>query len=395
MAVYSVLPPFLVFPDSDGTPLENGQIFIGQPGFEARSTPKASFFDTAQTIPTGTATGAAIRTMGGFPARNGSPAMFYVDGDFSISVLDRNGVLLYSALNTTLAINLGAITTGPILAPDGNIVAVGLGFISEANTGWIRSSAGTVQYIVQGAVVAQMTATGVTFNQTVGGAGFSSGVLALAQPLDANLTELATPGAIGTLKVSDGANYDNITPGTTGQVLTGVTGDKPTFQTPPAPGTQRVVSSLVALSSTTSSAGTFSGGNMPANMKACGFFLYGGTYSAARAGIRVRIGNSGSFISAGYVASSEGASATTEFIVRHATATAGGVTAKGRLDFAGDANDDVVFDGSVAQTTTPSNGTGGGYITAASHGITVDRLQVTIESGSAWSAGSCYFWYEV
>ncbi len=206
MSVYSVLPPFLVFPDSDGTPLENGQIFIGQPGFEARTTPKASFFDTAQTIPTGTATGAAIRTMGGFPARNGSPAMFYVDGDFSISVLDRNGVLLYSALNTTLAINLGAITTGPILAPDGNVAAVGLGFINEANTGWIRSSAGTVQYIVQGSVVAQMTATGVTFNQTVGGTGFSAGVLAIAQPLDANLTQLATPGAVGTMPISDGTN---------------------------------------------------------------------------------------------------------------------------------------------------------------------------------------------
>jgi hypothetical protein len=249
LAVYSVLPPFLVFPDSDGTPLENGQIFIGQPGYEARTTPKASFFDTAQTIPTGTATGSAISTMGGFPARNGSPAMFYVDGDFSISVLDRNGVLLYSALNTTLAINLGAVDTGPILAPDGNIVAVGLGFINEANTGWIRSSAGTVQYIVQGSVVAQMTATGVTFNQTVGGSGFSAGVLAIAQPLDANLTELATPGSIGTLKVSDGANYDDITPGTTGQVLTGVTGGKPTFQTPAATGS-------VLLGTATTTSGT-------------------------------------------------------------------------------------------------------------------------------------------
>ena len=252
MAVYSVLPPFLVFPDSDGTPLENGQIFIGQPGFEARSSPKASFFDTAQTIPTGTASGSAIRTMGGFPARNGSPAMFYVDGDFSISVLDRNGVLLYSALNTTLAINLGAITTGPILAPDGNVAAVGLGFINEANTGWIRSSAGTVQYIVQGAVVAQMTATGVTFNQTVGGAGFSAGVLAIAQPLSTALTTLATAGAIGTLKVSDGASdYDDITPGTTGQVLTGVTGGKPTFQPLPAPGGLTFLATLATTSGAT------------------------------------------------------------------------------------------------------------------------------------------------
>jgi hypothetical protein len=166
MAVFSVLPPFLIFPDANGEPLQNGYIFIGQPGFEARTTPKASFFDTAQLIPTGTASGAAIRTMNGFPARQGTPAMFYVDGDFSISVLDRNGVLLYSALNTTLAVNLGG-AIGPVLAPDGNLAAVGIGFIDEVNTGWVRSATGTVQYVVQGAVVAQMTATGVVFNQTI------------------------------------------------------------------------------------------------------------------------------------------------------------------------------------------------------------------------------------
>lgn len=98
MAVNVVIPPYETFTDNEGKPLEAGYIFIGQPGFEAQSTPQASFFDAALTIPTGTASGAAVRTMGGFPMRNGSPAVIFVQGDYSITVKDRKGVILYSAL---------------------------------------------------------------------------------------------------------------------------------------------------------------------------------------------------------------------------------------------------------------------------------------------------------
>lgn len=178
MPTNTVLPPYAGFPDSNGLPLENGQIFIGQPGFEARTTPKASFFDLALTIPTGTASGSAIRTRGGFPARNGAPSAFYVDGDYSITVLDRNGVLLYTALNNTLAINVGA-AAGQVLGPDGNLAAVGIGFTNEGNTGWVRSAPGTVQDVVTGVVVSQRTTAGTVFQQPVSGAGFTSGVLGL------------------------------------------------------------------------------------------------------------------------------------------------------------------------------------------------------------------------
>lgn len=101
MTAATVLPPYMIFPDADGNPLEGGFIYIGQPGFEARTTPKASYFDRGMTIPTGTATGAAIRTMQGFPIRNGSPAAFYVDGDYSITVCNRIGSVIYSSLYAT------------------------------------------------------------------------------------------------------------------------------------------------------------------------------------------------------------------------------------------------------------------------------------------------------
>lgn len=188
MAVNSVLAPYPSFFDAAGDPLENGFIYIGEAGFEARSTPKASFFDVAQTIPTGTASGAAIRTKAGFPVNtSNAPAMFYADGDFSISVCDRNGVLLYSALNMTLALNVGA-AVGSVLWADGNLGAVGGGFANEPSTGFVRPSAGVMQSVVNGVLVSQQTATGTVFSQPVSGPGFVSGV---AAALDADLTQIA------------------------------------------------------------------------------------------------------------------------------------------------------------------------------------------------------------
>jgi hypothetical protein len=196
MAVNSVLAPYPTFFDATGAPLENGSIYIGEAGFEARSTPKASFFDDGLTIPTGTASGAAIRTSGGFPVnQSGSPAMFYVDGEYSISVCDRNGVLLYSSLTPTLVLNAGG-AVGPVLWADGNLSAVGGGFAGETNTGFVRPSANTMQTVVSGVLVSTQTDGGTDFAQPVSGTGFNSGVLAVAQPLDADLTALA--GLTGT-----------------------------------------------------------------------------------------------------------------------------------------------------------------------------------------------------
>lgn len=119
-----VTQPFPTFHDASGNPLEAGFIYIGQAGFEARSMPKASFFDAAMTIPTGTASGAAIRTMGGFPVRNSSPAVFFVAGNYSITVTDRNGVVQYSSLNSSTS-------SVPLTVDVSNFGAVGNGSTSD------------------------------------------------------------------------------------------------------------------------------------------------------------------------------------------------------------------------------------------------------------------------
>jgi hypothetical protein len=109
MPTNTVLPPVQLFTGTDGSPLEGGYVYIGMPGFEARSTPKASYFDAALTIPTGTSVGAAVRTGAGYPLRNGLPATIYVDGDHSITVTDRNLRVVFTALNR--AFELGTPTS--------------------------------------------------------------------------------------------------------------------------------------------------------------------------------------------------------------------------------------------------------------------------------------------
>jgi hypothetical protein len=98
MAVNQINPPFPTFNDQDGYPLNGGYLYIGQPGFEAQSTPKASFFDVALTIPTGSASGAAVRINGGYAVYNGAPSLIYADGPCSITVKDQNDVLIFSSL---------------------------------------------------------------------------------------------------------------------------------------------------------------------------------------------------------------------------------------------------------------------------------------------------------
>lgn len=99
MPVNQINPPFPTFNDQDGYPLNGGYLYIGQPGFEAQSTPKASFFDVGMTIPTGSASGAAIRINGGYAVYNGAPSLIYAEVPCSLTVKDQNDVLIFSSLN--------------------------------------------------------------------------------------------------------------------------------------------------------------------------------------------------------------------------------------------------------------------------------------------------------
>lgn len=96
MSATSVLPPFPIFTDSTGSPLESGYIYVGTVNLNPETNPIAVYWDIGLTIPAAQ----PIRTSGGYPARNGTPAALYVAvGECSILIRDKNGALVFSGQN--------------------------------------------------------------------------------------------------------------------------------------------------------------------------------------------------------------------------------------------------------------------------------------------------------
>jgi hypothetical protein len=92
MSTIEVQPPYPAFAGADGQPLENGYIWIGEANLDPQGNPIAVYWDAALTI----AAAQPIRTLNGYPSRNGTPARFFVDQDYSIRVMDKNGSVVYS-----------------------------------------------------------------------------------------------------------------------------------------------------------------------------------------------------------------------------------------------------------------------------------------------------------
>lgn len=96
MSALSVTAPFAVFTDIDGSPLDSGYIYVGTVNLDPVANPVTVYWDSALSIPATQ----PIRTINGYPARNGSAANIFIDGSsYSIKVLNRNAQLCFSMAN--------------------------------------------------------------------------------------------------------------------------------------------------------------------------------------------------------------------------------------------------------------------------------------------------------
>jgi len=93
MSALSIQPTYPIFTDIDGQPLENGYVWIGAANLDPQSNPIAVYWDGALTQPAMQ----PIRTSGGYPSNSGTPARLYVNNDYSIRVMNKNGSTVYSA----------------------------------------------------------------------------------------------------------------------------------------------------------------------------------------------------------------------------------------------------------------------------------------------------------
>jgi hypothetical protein len=90
--MYLLQQPYPQFTGLDGQPLNNGYIYIGLVGSNPEAAPTAVYWDSSLTIPASQ----PIRTINGYPSRNGSPAKMYCATDAQMTVRDVNLNLIYS-----------------------------------------------------------------------------------------------------------------------------------------------------------------------------------------------------------------------------------------------------------------------------------------------------------
>ena len=91
----SVNPPYPIFSEADGQPLENGYIWIGSANLDPQANPINVYWDAALTI----TAAQPIRTLNGYVVYQGTPSRFYTNGDYSIRVMDKNGSTIYTSLS--------------------------------------------------------------------------------------------------------------------------------------------------------------------------------------------------------------------------------------------------------------------------------------------------------
>jgi hypothetical protein len=93
MALTQVTGPYPIFTDLDGTPLDDGYLYIGLINQDPEQNPIQVFWDSNLTIPATQ----PIRTSNGYAYRNGTPALLYTAGEFSITIRNkREEFVLYS-----------------------------------------------------------------------------------------------------------------------------------------------------------------------------------------------------------------------------------------------------------------------------------------------------------
>jgi len=158
MTAISITPGYPTFADTDGSPLNDGYVYIGLEYQDPITAPTTAFWDKDFRIPADQ----PLRTSGGYVVRDGSPAAVYTGAAYSILVQNKNLVTVYnapSAVITNVTNNVeeitqyqGAHATDPIARNDGTPLQTGdLYFNTVVNelkvwtgTVWVPAVPGTV-----------------------------------------------------------------------------------------------------------------------------------------------------------------------------------------------------------------------------------------------------------
>jgi pectate lyase len=121
-----IASPFQQFFDRDGSPLDNGFVYVGTANLNPETNPLTVYFDDALTIPAAQ----PLRTSNGYIVRNGSPARLYTSQeDFSLTVRDKNSALVFTVADAT---SVSDLRTDLALSTGATLVGYGAGTVADA-----------------------------------------------------------------------------------------------------------------------------------------------------------------------------------------------------------------------------------------------------------------------
>lgn len=103
--------PYVQFTELDGSPLDDGAVYIGTAGLNPQTNPITVYWDNAGTQPAAQ----PLSTRSGVIARNGTPARVYISASsYSLIVRDKRGRLVASELSINSSVDASGITDGTI-----------------------------------------------------------------------------------------------------------------------------------------------------------------------------------------------------------------------------------------------------------------------------------------
>jgi hypothetical protein len=82
MTVLLVQPPYPLFTDTAGQPLDNGYVWVGEANLAPQTNPISVYWDADLTQQASQ----PLRTSGGYIVNAGTPAVIYTEIDYSILV---------------------------------------------------------------------------------------------------------------------------------------------------------------------------------------------------------------------------------------------------------------------------------------------------------------------
>lgn len=149
--------PLPVYYDNDGSPLTAGYLYLGTPNLNPETSPLPVYWDEAGTQPAAQ----PIRTQNGLPARNGVPAQIYAADDYSLSVRNRKGELVYYLRAVTGLSGLAALLTSPTGASEVGFSLSAVGAAARTVLSRLREEVFATDFFANGAAGALVDPTGV------------------------------------------------------------------------------------------------------------------------------------------------------------------------------------------------------------------------------------------